>query len=114
MRRMPRPRLHHLRDHTRRLLWLLAAFCFSRGSARVEAWLVNHRRFGPMVRAWRRDRAVPLRAKQIASVMMAASALASWWVLPTPWRWVPGLVCAAVAAWLWSRPSTRPAPRRNG
>ncbi|HEX3141491.1 MAG TPA: YbaN family protein, partial [Rhizobacter sp.] len=68
-------------------LVLLAAFCFSRGSERCEAWLLSHPRFGPMVRDWRETRAVPLRAKQLATVMMAASSVGTWWVIPSPWRW---------------------------
>ena len=58
---------------------LLAAYCFSLGSARYEQWLLSHPRFGPMVRDWRGQHAVPLRAKQLAWVMMAvSSALAAW------------------------------------
>ncbi|MCR5884161.1 YbaN family protein [Rhizobacter sp. J219] len=130
------PRLHALRARSQRLLWLaagllsllagivgiflpllpttpfvlLAAFCFSRGSARLEAWLVQHPRFGPMVAAWRRNRAVPLRAKQLATVMMAVSAIGTWFVLQSPWRWAPAIVCIGVALWLWSLPTTRAAP----
>ncbi|HNW64597.1 MAG TPA: YbaN family protein, partial [Piscinibacter sp.] len=55
---------------------LLAAFCFSRGSDRVEAWLLAHPRFGPMVADWRARRAIPMRAKQLAWVMMALGS--SW------------------------------------
>jgi uncharacterized protein len=54
---------------------LLAAWCFARGSARCEAWLLNHRRFGPLVRDWRERRAVPLRAKQLAVLTMALSSV---------------------------------------
>ena len=56
-------------------LVLLAAFCFSRSSARAEAWMLAHPRFGPMVRNWRQHRAVPLRAKQVAWMMMAISSV---------------------------------------
>ena len=31
---------------------LLAAYCFSRGSRRWEAWLLGHPRFGPMPGRW--------------------------------------------------------------
>lgn len=86
---------------------LLAAFCFARGSARYEHWLLNHPRFGPMVRDWRANRAVPLRAKQLAWVMMVVSSVIAWWVLPTPVRWIPAASCAVVAAWLWSLPTRR-------
>lgn len=90
---------------------LLAAFCFSRGSERCERWLLEHPLFGPPVRQWREQRAVPLRAKQIASVMMAvSSALAAWW-LPSPWRWMPALCCACVALWLWRLPTAVARPR---
>lgn len=58
---------------------LLAAFSFARSSVRYEHWLLTHPRFGPMVHDWRAYRAVPLRAKQLAWVMMVAS-----------WRWLGG------------------------
>jgi len=86
---------------------LLAAFCFSRGSMRCEAWLLNHPRLGPMVRDWRASRAVPLRAKQIASLMMALSSLLAAYKLPLAWCWLPAACCAGVAAWLWSLPTRR-------
>ena len=88
---------------------LLAAFCFSRGSQRWDHWLLNHPRLGPPVRDWRQHRAVPLRAKQWATAMMAASSLWAWWVIPSGWRWAPAISCALVATWLWTLPS-RPGP----
>ncbi|MEQ1517152.1 MAG: YbaN family protein [Usitatibacteraceae bacterium] len=84
---------------------LLAAFCFSRGSERWEKWLVEHPRFGPMVLKWRANRAVPLRAKQLATVMMTASSAWSSWVMPPTLGWIPAVSCACVAAWLWSLPN---------
>lgn len=87
---------------------LLAAFCFSRGSQRWEDWLLHHPRLGPMVRDWRRHHAVPLRAKQWATVMMLASCSWAWWVIPSAWRVAPALACTVVAVWLWRLP-TRPA-----
>lgn len=86
---------------------LLAAFCFTRGSTRCERWLLAHPRFGPMVRDWREHRAVPLRAKQLATVMMA---LGSAWAatrLPLPWAVLPAACCTAVALWLWRLPTRR-------
>ncbi len=84
---------------------LLAAYCFSRGSARYEQWLLTHPRFGPIVRDWQTRRAVPLRAKQVASVMMGVSSVAMWWLLPGQVRWVPGASCVLVAIWLWRLPN---------
>jgi uncharacterized membrane protein YbaN (DUF454 family) len=86
---------------------LLAAFCFSRGSARCEAWLLQHPRLGPIVRDWRANRAVPLRAKQLATVMMAVGSVWAAFALPPHWAWLPALLCSAVAVWLWRLPTRR-------
>jgi hypothetical protein len=86
-------------------LVLLAAFCFSRGSPRLERWLLEHRRFGPMIIGWRTHRAIPLRAKQTAWVMMALGSAWAAWVLPAPWAALPALCCAAVSFWMWRLPS---------
>ena len=89
---------------------LLAAFCFSRGSQRCETWLLQHPRFGPMVRDWRADRAIPLRAKQLATLMMALGSAWAWWLMPARLGWLPALVCAAVAVWMWSLPTAARRP----
>jgi len=91
---------------------LLAAWCFSRGSRRIEQWMLDHPHLGPPIRDWRANRAVPLRAKQLATLMMAVSSLGAWWLLPSPWRWVPAACCAAVAVWLWRLPTAGAAGAR--
>jgi hypothetical protein len=88
---------------------LLAAFCFSRGSARCEAWLLQHPRFGPLVRDWRAHRVIPRRAKQLATLMMGLGSAWAWVVMPRGIGWLPALVCAAVAAWMWRQPHQAPA-----
>jgi len=84
---------------------LLAAFCFARGSERCERWLTTHPRFGPMVRDWRDHRAIPLRVKQLAWVMMAAGSAWAGFMLPARWGWAPAVFCALVALWLWRLPN---------
>lgn len=88
---------------------LLAAFCFARGSQRWERWMLDHPRFGPLVRDWNDRRAVPRRAKLLAITMMTISSVGMWFVIRSPWNWMPGLFCTAVAIWLWRLPdSVRP------
>ena len=43
---------------------LLAAACYARGSDRFYKRLVNHRMFGPTIRAWRQRRCIPSKAKR--------------------------------------------------
>lgn len=84
---------------------LLAAYCFSRGSRRWERWMLEHPKLGPIVKDWRAHRAVPLRAKQLATVMMAGSSVGAWWFLPPHIGWIPGACCLLVAIWLWTLPT---------
>ncbi|MFT3968464.1 MAG: YbaN family protein [Sphingobium sp.] len=57
---------------------LLALPCFARSSPRMEAWLLNHPRFGPGLRAWRRNGAVPKRAKIMAWIGMGVGYALFW------------------------------------
>ncbi|MCW0181564.1 YbaN family protein [Zavarzinia sp.] len=45
---------------------ILAAACFARSSPRLEAWLMDHPRFGPTLRDWRRHGAISRRGKAFA------------------------------------------------
>ena len=86
----------------------LAACCFARGSRRWEAWLLAHPRIGPLVRDWRASRAVPLRAKWLATLSMSLSCAWAFYALKPAVAWIPAACCALVALYLWTRP-TRPA-----
>lgn len=50
---------------------ILALGCFARSSPRLEAWLLNHPRFGPGLRAWREERAISRKARIMAWCGMA-------------------------------------------
>ncbi len=85
---------------------IVAAWAASKGSPRLEAWLLEHRMFGPHIRRWRARGAVPRRAKWTATVLMAISVSAMAIFAPLP-AWIKAAVAAfvtAVALWLWRRP----------
>lgn len=84
---------------------LLAAWAAGKGWPALEAWLLNHPRYGDAIRRWRDHGAVPRRAKWLASGMMSLSATVLL-LSPVPlWLQIgaPALM-AGVALWLWRRP----------
>lgn len=90
---------------------LVAAWAAPKASPRLDAWLQRHPRFGPILRAWREERAVPARAKWLACGLM----LLSWIIMlmATSSLWVPlasGLLFITVAVYI----CTRPLPRSAG
>ncbi|MDP6708216.1 MAG: YbaN family protein [Alphaproteobacteria bacterium] len=85
---------------------LIALWAFSKSSPRFYDWLYGHPRFGPSLRDWRDHRAVSVRAKCSAIVVMALS-LSVTQTLTQSWPTtaVLGLVLASVGAWIVTRPS---------
>ncbi len=87
---------------------ILAAACFARSSPRLENWLLNHRQFGPVLRSWRENGAIPRKAKLFACLGMTAGYALFWWShkpgLPLAAAVAAIMVCAA--AYVLSRPSS--------
>lgn len=50
---------------------LLSGFCFARGSERLHDWMLGHRYFGPMIKAFRDERRIPFKVKIFATLMIA-------------------------------------------
>lgn len=85
---------------------ILAAACFARSSPRLEAWILNHRQFGPGVAAWRQHGAIPRKAKIVAISAMAVSfaILVVAQASPTT-LWLAGLALLASAVFVATRPA---------
>ncbi|MBI1683156.1 YbaN family protein [Caulobacter hibisci] len=85
---------------------ILAAGCFGKSSPRLEAWLLNHPKFGPSVRAWRANKAIPRKAK-IAACLGMAGGMAVFLLAARPKLWLGllvGVIMASCAAFVVSRP----------
>lgn len=88
---------------------LLAAFFFAKASPRLHHWLVHHRYFGPPIRRWEKNRAIPLPAKLLAALMMTTSCFWLFYRLwSTDWYWVAplvSLVCLITLGWMIKHPN---------
>jgi uncharacterized membrane protein YbaN (DUF454 family) len=78
------------------IFFILAVACFARSSPRLEAWILNHPKFGPPVRAWRESGAIPRPVKIVAVSMMFVS-MTIVCLSPAP-EWVDWLVAVTLIA----------------
>ncbi len=64
---------------------ILAAGCYTRASPRLEAWLLDHPRFGPALRDWRAHGAIAPRAKRAALIGMTTGFALFWFFVRPGW-----------------------------
>lgn len=93
---------------------LLAAFCFSRSSPRLHAWLRAHPLFGHLLADWQDYGVIPLRAKIVTTALLTASLSYPILFKPLPigLKIVAALVGVSVLTFVLSRPSRRADQRR--
>ncbi|WP_376695762.1 YbaN family protein [Wenzhouxiangella sp. EGI_FJ10305] len=85
---------------------LVALWAAARSSPRLRFRLYRHPRYGPGLRAWHRQGAVPVRAKQAACLLMVASLLLLWLIGAAPFVLsMVGLFFVAVAGFILTRPT---------
>lgn len=90
---------------------ILAAWAASKGWPQMDAWLLNHPKYGTTLRSWRESGTVPRKAKWLASMMMLISAVVM--LLTNAPIWVKiftDLIMLSVAIWLWLRPEPSALP----
>jgi uncharacterized membrane protein YbaN (DUF454 family) len=93
---------------------LLAAFFFSRSSERFDAWLLNNRFFGSIVRGWRNGEGFTGRAKAIAVTAIGISfAFTTYFALGSAHpaiRISMWMLALAIAGYVVTRPTKRRTP----
>ncbi len=84
---------------------ILAAWAASKGWPQMDAWLLNHPKYGHNLRHWREHGTVPRKAKYWAIAMMSVSALIMLFTnAPLLIKIFTDLTMLCVAIWLWTRP----------
>ena len=48
---------------------IIALWAFTKSSKKLRFWLLNHKRFGPILRNWQEHKVVPLRAKILMVIL---------------------------------------------
>jgi len=87
---------------------IVAAFFFAKGSPRARQWLLNHKQFGPHIKAWEANGAITGWAKAFAVTAMGFSLGLAWLVGLPWWAIVIQLVCIIPASlFILSRPTAK-------
>jgi uncharacterized membrane protein YbaN (DUF454 family) len=84
-----------------------AAYCFAKGSPKMEAWLYNHRLFGPFLTNWNHKRVFPQKMKYFMIIMMTSSLIIMYTTDVKPIGIIStAVVMAIVALWAWRFPGS--------
>lgn len=85
--------------------WIGAVICFSKSSPALEAWILNHPRFGQAVRDYRDHGVIARRAKRAALLAILVSAVITNLVVELPLaRLGASTILLLVAGFIASRP----------
>ncbi|QAU36141.1 DUF454 domain-containing protein [Janthinobacterium sp. 17J80-10] len=90
---------------------LLASACYARGSTRMHRWLLHNRLFGETLRNYENNKAIPLRAKVVALVLLWSSMLFSIWTVGHPaLKGILLVIALGVTVFLLRMKTLQPAP----
>ncbi|MCF6440916.1 YbaN family protein [Pseudoalteromonas luteoviolacea] len=85
---------------------IIALWCFSKSSARLEHWLLTHPKFGHILSNWQKHQIVPKPAKFFAAAGMSASLIISGLLFSFGWLQVAlFLLFAFICNYLFAKPS---------
>lgn len=89
-------------------IWVVgAAYCFSKGSPRMHAWLYNHKLFGPFLTNWNEKKVFPTKMKFFMLFMMSTSLVIMYTSNVKPIGIIStAITMALVAIWAWRFPGS--------
>ncbi len=84
------------------IFFIIAAWCFARSSQRFYDWLINHPRFGKTVKDYYEKRAMPLKSKVYAIVLLVGtiSLSAIFFTQKTSVRIILFIIAVSVSAYI--------------
>ena len=60
---------------------IIALWAFTKSSEKLRYWLLNHKRFGPILHNWQEHKVVPRRAKILMVVLMSLAVILFYYSL---------------------------------
>ena len=60
---------------------IIALWAFTKSSKKLRHWLLNHKRFGPILSNWQKHQVVPRRAKILMVVLMSVAVILFYYSL---------------------------------
>ena len=60
---------------------IIALWAFTKSSEKLRHWLLNHKRFGPILHNWQEHKVVPRRAKILMVVLMSLAVILFYYSL---------------------------------
>ena len=85
---------------------VLAAYCFTKSSPKMHAWIYGHPKFGPFLRNWTEKRVFPRKMKYLMIITMSSTALFLFFTAPLRATIYSSVFMFLVAVWAWRYPDT--------
>lgn len=86
---------------------IIATWCFTKGSPKFHAWLINHPKFGSVIRDWYEKRVFPRCARWAMMSVMCLSLVIMWFTNVNQWVLTMTALCmAGVVVWAYRYPGS--------
>ena len=91
---------------------IIALWSFTQTSKKFETWLLNHKRFGPILKNWQSHRVVPQRAKKTMAVLQISAVILIHYLLGNLFITISlAIILIFVALYVFSLPSNIPSAK---